>query len=347
MKNHVSVLGVICAGFLPFIAACAVGPQTAEPPPWARNVEAVYPRDAYIAQRGEGGTRQEAELAALGAISFYFESEISAGESSRRSWTEKDGVTNTESRTETNTAVQSQTRMVAVRYAEDPWLNPGTGKWETVAYLDRNEAWTLYEPQAKTVSATLLALVAAAENETEAFSRVLRFGMAVSYAAGAEFNAVREFAQVLYPAKAQALFGDADTAVSVLPSKIDTARRNARIFIDCSPDLDGLVANAAAAAWGAEGFPVEQNREAAACVCVIRVDEGEQKLDSGVFYNPALQAVVNGASGALFSFTVKAPRQSGINPDVAKRRAYTALAAAFKETFPGELNKKRETYGKK
>jgi hypothetical protein len=345
-KNRVFVWGMLALTFGGVLAACAAGPRAAEAPPWARSVEAVYPRDEYIAQRGEGGSRQEAELAALAAISYYFESEINAGQSSRRVWTEQNGVTAAESRTETETIVRSQTRLVAVRYAEDPWQNPATGQWETVAYLDRNEAWILYEAQAKTVSDTLLALVKGAENETEAFVRAVRFGMAAVYAAGEEFTAVREFAQVLYPAKAQALFGGADAAVSALPEKIDAARRNARVFIDCSPDMDGLVAAAAAAAWGAEGFPVERDRKAAACVCVIRVDEGEQRLDSGVFYNPALQAAVNGASGALFSFTVKAPRQSGINPDVAKRRAYTALAAAFRETFPGELNKKRETYGK-
>jgi hypothetical protein len=336
-----------CAGLLLFVAACAGTPRTAEPPAWAHNVEDVYPRTAYIAQRGEGRTRQEAELAALGALSFYFESEISAGQSGRRVWTEQNGVTNTESRTETETTVRSQTRLTAVRYAEDPWYNPAAGAWETVAYLDRNEAWTLYEPRAKKVSDTLLALVTEAEHEAEAFVRALRFGTAAAYAEGEEFNVVREFAQALYPAKAQVLFGDADAAVSALPEKIDAARRNARVFIDCSPDMDGLIAGAAAAAWGAEGFPVERDREAAACVCVIRVDEGEQKMDSGVFYNPALTAVVNGNSGALFSFTVKAPRQSGINPDVARRRAYTALASVFKETFPGELNKKRATYGEK
>jgi hypothetical protein len=308
-------------------------------------VEAVYPRAAYIAQRGEGGTRQDAELAALGAISYYFASEINASQSSRSVWTERDGVTNAESRTEAETIARSQTRMVAVRYAEDPWRNPATGKWETVAYLDRNEAWTLYEPQARTVSGALLALVKAAEDEGEAFSRVLRFGTAAAYAEGAEFTTVREFAQVLYPSRAQAFFRDADSAVSSLPAKADAARREARIFIECPADLDGLIYNAAAAAWAAEGFPVERNREAAANVCVIRVDEGIQAMDSGVFYNPELSGTVRGvspgASGALFSFTATAPRQGAINPELAKRRAYTALAAALKEAFPGELHKRR------
>jgi hypothetical protein len=335
--NTLLVLSVL------ILSACAGGPQAAESaaPAWVHSIEAVYPRSAYIAQKGEGNARRDAELAALGAISYYFESEINARQSNRSVWTERDGLTSAESRTEAETIVRSQTRMVAVRYAEDPWQNPATGKWETAAYLDRNEAWTLYEPQAKVVSDSLLALMNAAENEGEAFPRVLRFGTAASYADGAEFNTVREFAQVLYPSKAQAFFRHADNAVSSLPAKIDAAKRSARIFIQCSPDLDGLIYNAAVAAWGTEGFPVERNRAAAANVCVIRVDEGIQKMDSGVFYYPSLTGVVNGASGALFSFTIKAPRQAAINPDIAKRRAYTALAAAFEEAFPGELNKNR------
>jgi hypothetical protein len=309
-------------------------------------VETVYPRAAYIAQRGEGNTRQEAELAALSAISYYFESEISAEQSSRSVWTGQNGVTNAESRTEENTLVRSQTRMVAVRYAEDPWLNPAAGVWETVAYLDRNEAWTLYEPQAKTVSDALLVLVNAAEAEAEPFSRALRFGAASSYAEGAEFNAVRDFAQVLHPAKAGAFFGEADQARSALPERVYSARQGATVFIDCPADLDGLVYQAITAALGSEGFPVERNRDAASCLCLVRVDEGVQKLDSGTFYNLSLSAVVNGASGAVFSFTAQAPRQGAINPEVAKRRAYTALAAALGEAFSGELNKQRASFGK-
>ncbi|MDR2143973.1 MAG: hypothetical protein LBP29_06360 [Treponema sp.] len=343
-KRLLSAASVFYAGFLFFTAACASGPQTAAPS-WARNVEAVYPRAAYIAQRGEGATRKEAELAALGAISFYFESEINAEESSRQSWTEQNGITNTESRTETSTLVQSQTRLVAVRYAEDPWHNPGTRLWETVAFIDREEAWTVYDPEAAKVRDRLLALSSAAEAESEPFTRALRFGAAAGYGESAEFNAVRGFAQALYPAKAQTLFAEADRIRSTLPERIDSARRSATVFIDCPTDLDTLIYRAMAAALGAEGFPVERNRNAASCVCLVRVDEGIQKIESGTFYNPSLTGTVNGRAGAVFSFTAKAPRQSAINPDVAKRRAYTTLASALGEAFTGELNRRRASYG--
>jgi hypothetical protein len=110
--------------------------------------------------------------------------------------------------------------------------------------------------------------------------------------------------------------------------------------------LDGIIANAAAAALGGAGFPVEHDRKAASSVCLIRVDLGIQKLESGNFYNPALIGTVNGSGGSVFSFTAKANRQSAINPEVGRRRAYTALAAALGEAFTGELNRKQASYQK-
>jgi hypothetical protein len=234
---------------------------------------------------------------------------------------------------------------VAVRYAEDPWFNAATKKWETVAYINRDEGWTVYEPQAQRVRDALLALAEAAETEAEPFVRALRYNAAQAYAGGAEFNAVRSFAQVLHPTKARAFFAPADAAIAALPEKSDTARQNAPVFIDCPLDLDGIVYTAASAAFGAEGFPVSRDRRTASSVCLILVDEGMQKLEAGTFYYPSLTGTVNGTSGALLTFTVKSPRQGAVNPELAKRRAYTALAAAFNESFPGELNKKRASYG--
>ncbi|MDR1230258.1 MAG: hypothetical protein LBK61_02530 [Spirochaetaceae bacterium] len=326
------------------LAACGGMPRNAEAPPWARNVEAAYPRAAFIAQRGEGATRREAELAALNSISFYFESEIDAEESMRRSWTERNGVAGTESRTETSTLVRSQTRLVAVRYAEDPWVNPATKAWETVAFIDREEAWTVYEPEAAKARDALLALSDASEVENEAFLRALRFGAAAAYGEGAGFNAVRGFAQILHPAKAQTLFASADALRAAFPERIYSARQGAAVFVDCPDDLDGLVATAVAAAFGTAGFPVTQDRRTASGVCLVRVDLGAQKLESGTFYTPALTGTVSGGAGTVFSFTAKAPRQSAMNPDIGRRRAYTALAAALGEAFAAELDSKQASY---
>jgi hypothetical protein len=324
------------AGCMVLFVACASTPANA-PPEWVRRVETVYPRAKYIAQQAQGKTQNDAEMKAVTAISLFFETELNTSQSRRSSWTEQDGVSSSESRTEEMILVESQISLMAVRYAEDPWRDPASKEWYTVAYIDREEAWPVYEPQAKKAADTLLALYNAAEAEEEPFTRALRIGAAASYAESAAFIAARSFAQVLDSSKAQALFSEADAAISALPEKNYSARQSATVYIDCPIDLDGMIYQAMVSALGTAGFPVERDRNAAVCICRITVDEGEQKASSGTFFYPALAGTVNGKNGAVFSFNVNAERQGAINPDLAKRRAYTALATALRESFSAEL----------
>jgi hypothetical protein len=308
-------------------------------------MRATYPDESYIAQQGRGATRTEAELAALGAVSLYFETQSEVERTGRDSWTTQDGVTIGASRqVEQNILVRSQTRLVATRYAQDPWFDPALKEWVTVAYINRDEGWAIYEPQAKKAADTLLALYRMAEGDGDPFPRALRFSVAQSYSESAEFGAIEFFSQVLHPQKARSLFQDADNAASALPEKNYAARQGATVYIDCPQDLDGLIYQAAVSALGAEGFPVERNRGTASSICVIAVDEGEQRSDSGAIYNPILTGTISGKTGAVFSFSVKGERSGAINPDLAKRRAYQALSAAFAESFSGEFNKKRASF---
>jgi hypothetical protein len=58
-----------------------------------------------------------------------------------------------------------------------------------------------------------------------------------------------------------------------------------------------------------------------------------QRRELGVFYNPSLQAVFADSAGTFFTFTAAASQASAVTPDVAKRRAYTALAEKVVEAF--------------
>jgi hypothetical protein len=319
-------------GLLALIAliSCASVPA----PEWYRNTDAVYPQDRFIAYQGRGRDRAGAENAALGAIAGYFESEVIDITRTAARWTNGQE----ESLTETSTIVASQVRLLAVRYTEDAWRDRATGEYVTVAYIDREEAWKAYSLHARNAANALLTFFQKAEEESDPFTRALRFSEADRYAAGTEFSAARGFAQTLYPARAAALFGEADAARSALPERIATARRNASVYLDCPLDLDGLVRNAAAAAFEAAGFPVANERRGAA-VCVIRVNEGPMTRPAGTFYYPELSGAVRSRNGAaVFTFTAKAESQAARDPALARRRAYTALAQAVRDALPGQLD---------
>jgi hypothetical protein len=338
------IILAVCAAAL---AACASGPAEQPTPPWVVNLEAAYPRSAYIAGLGEGKDRKDAENKALAELSMYFVREASVTRSSRAAWTEQNGVSSSESRTEENILVESQTRLVAVRYAQDPWYNPAVKAWFTVAYIERDEGWTVYEASAKKEADAFMALADMADRETEPFNAVLRYGSAAAYGNGPAYNAARDFAQVLHPARAAELFAGADAAWSGLTQKRFAAREQARVFVNCPQDYNRMVYQAMVKALGAAGFIVEERRNAAAAVCDLAVEEGAQAQASGTMYYPALTGAIGGKGGTFFSFKTQAERQGAVNPDVAKRRAYTALASALESSFGEELRGWQEQLAKR
>jgi len=328
-------LSLVILAFI--LIGCASTPKNTAPA-WVTDVQSVYPWDTYITGRADGATRKDAEENSTAELSLYFIRETTVERSSRSTWTEQDGVSGSESTTEENVLVKSYARLVTVRCADDPWYNPATKTWETVAYIDRDQAWAAYEPNARKQADTFLNLVKAADEETEPFNAVLRYGTAVAYAWSTEFNTVRDFSQVLHPVQAGKLFAEADAALSSLMEKQLRAQEKSIITIQCPVDYDQIIYQSMVKALGTSGFPVENNGNTVT-TCVIQVEEGMQKNVSGTFYTPSLIATISGRNGAMVSFRVSSERVGAVNTDVAKRRAYTSLANALEDAFAGELQR--------
>jgi hypothetical protein len=325
--------------FLPLLilTACTTSP----PPPWAATPNGVateYPNAQYIAQRGRGQDLASAQNDGVAQISRWITSQIETSQSSQLSITERNGAIDESRQTAEATFVSSQTSLFAVRYAPDPWYNAPEKQWETVAYIDRDEAWTIYEPQVRQRADAFTKLYKAAGADEEPFRQFFQYQRAQAYAEQ-ELDSYFRFAEMLNPVRARS-FSDASDLISAIPQRLEQSRANASIFVECPIDLDGMTATAPTQALSAEGFPVARNRSSAGAVCIAAVDEGVQTLPAGTFYTPSVRITISGKSGSpLFSYTIKVAERSGaVNPDVAKRRAYTALAAEVTNSFSKEFN---------
>ncbi|GHT73670.1 hypothetical protein FACS1894124_2400 [Spirochaetia bacterium] len=333
LKISVLLLPVLILG------SCVSSPAVA-PPPWSGNVNTVYPRGEYIAQKGEGGSKNDAETNALANISRFFASEITASEYSAYSSTSRNGIYDTTRQIDTDTLVQSQTKLFAVNYAEDAWQNPGSKKWETVAYIDRAEAWIIYEPEAQKQAAAFTALFEAAENERDPLKRFFAYRAAERHTVNPAYITTMEFGQILAPLQMNSVFAEVRASAATIPQKLNEAKKAANIFVVVDTDNEGALNAALAKALGSEGFPVAKSRGGAAAICTAAVTEGLQKTDMGTFYFPKISITLRSASGGdVFSFSIEAAKQGAMNPDIAKLRAYTALAAAVEKQFSVELNK--------
>jgi hypothetical protein len=282
------------------------------------------------------------EQAALNALSAYFQVQVTSRAELAESYAEENGAASQSLRLDLQTLALTETELFAVRYT-DPWQNPNTGAWEIAAYMDRNEAWDLFEPRLVSSTAPFMAMFQAAEADTEPLRRFFRYRTARDFDPSG-LTAYLNFARLLSPDRA-AGFSAVGKAIAELPQRLDKARFEAALFVDCPVDLDGLIATALTAALSAQGFPVTGDRNAAAAVCRASLEEGQEKREGGMFYTPKLTVMIAGSSGdPLVSMIIQGPRQSAINPDLAKRRAYTALAGAIPAQFTTEFEKQISTH---
>jgi hypothetical protein len=144
-----------------------------EVPGWVLDMHKIYPNEQYVAQRGYGFDHQSAQVSALEGISRYFSTHI---ESEMR---ELITVTDTGSSSilKDETFIQSQTNLFAVNYTKT-WYNKSSGQWEIVAYINRNEAWELYEPELKRKNDAFRAMYDEAERKNEPFQKILFYSNA-------------------------------------------------------------------------------------------------------------------------------------------------------------------------
>jgi hypothetical protein len=335
MTTRFSLTGVALAALT--LASCATAPTAL--PPWAASpaaIRTVFPDSEYIAQRGRGRTRQTAEVAAAAEIARFMTSQVAATTGYTMSTRQTNGQSAELLETLDEAYVKTQMDLFGIRYADDAFYDKAQKEWQSVAYIDRAEAWQVYEPRFKRQADSFQHLFDAAEAESESVKKVFRYLAAQQYARTPEFENAALFGQLLSPARMNAEFGLVRESQAGIPQKLDNAKRNAGIYIDCPADFEALVYTAFSECFAAQGFPVTRTRSAAAATCTVTVTDGEQRRDSGVYYYPAVQAALTGKSGPLWTFNAQADKSAAVTPDVAKRRAYTALAAQVRVTFAAQ-----------
>jgi hypothetical protein len=305
-------------------------------PAWASDVSAVYPQEQFIAQKGTGANQDVAQVNALAAISRYFEIEIESRVSSEQVITQQNDVEENYLRAEQSGVIKSVTNLFAVRQSEN-WFNKTQNQWETVAYIDRNEAWSIYEPQVRQKADTFRSLHQAAATNGEPMKQAFLYSSAQRLSG--ELLTLLEFAEILHPAQA-AWFDDVRDALAEIPVKIEQVKSRSSIYIDCPVDFDATVSTALANSFGKQRFPIETVKGKAAYLCAASIGENIRVSDAGTFYYPTINVNITGKVGVLFSYSTTLNRIGASDPNVAKRRAYTAIANELQKSLYDELQVK-------
>jgi hypothetical protein len=333
--------------FLPFaliLSACVSAPVAAPTPDWVTNgMEAAYPQNAYIAVEGRGNSRKAAEADALAALSRYFISNVETITQTAQVFSSETGIS--EHLSERN-FVHSASKLFAVRYSS-VWFDAHEKLYIVIAYIERDEAWRIFEPRLRREADGFRALWDIAESETAPLKSFFDYKAVQNYIKRDDWINTVNFAEVLQSEKTKAIMKDALEKQAQLSAKLNTARSMASVYIETNSDSESNITGMLTKLLSGEGLNVTNNKQRAQAFCAVTVDEGRmvREKDSGQnsigeFYFPKIKVVISDKQNqTLFSYSAAPGKQGAVSADVAKRRAYQALAAALESNFLEELNK--------
>jgi hypothetical protein len=311
--------------FFVFIS-CAT--NTVSVPDWTTDVFSAYPNDKYIAQKGYGKNQREAENTAIGSISKIFSMHIET-QDTQKILVNSDGTSS--DTIDSQTFVKSQTDLFAVHYSE-AYYNASQNNWEIVAYIDRDEAWTIYEPGLRQKCETFTKLFDLAENEPEPLKQTILYAISLEQARKNDVERSLGFAEILYPQKAT-IYSDVRRNLSNLPSVMTSSASVSSLYIECDNDFEGMVTSAATRVFSSQYIPVQKGKDTAKYLCIISIEPNERKSDAGTFFTPVLTINLTGEDRTIASYSSTIKRTGASNAEVAKKRAYTALVEDIEHSF--------------
>lgn len=281
----------------------------------------------YIAGKGYGESPTAARQAALGEVAAFFTAKVAV--ETREMVEVSDNKSSSRMRQET--FVSTQTELFSVRYGE-PYYLEGQKLWECVAYMHRGEAWEIYRQKFEPLVETFASLCRSGAAEADDFFRLLSYSRALALARHNNLSAMQAFAAALYPAGAAVLASSLE-GLAELESQIRQTAARCSVSVVCHQDSGGLVRGAVSGRLEELGLAVAEGEAAAVYRCDVVVEENVQQLAAGSFYTPEIRISIGDGRRSVYTQSISVRRVGARNPDVARQRAYKAMAEEVKKSF--------------
>lgn len=334
MKRTLLFAAAVAAAcvFAPTLAA-AKTKTAAKVPAWAAHREVEYPSARYIVAEGEGATVKEAENHALSRISLFFNTTTEVSNDMLRQYNELDsgGAYSFSGRTGVveRAHVGSQAEFFGVRFAE-PYA--ARGKSHALAYIDRDEAFRVYEADVAQNSALIESLLSVAESRS---NPIAAYRCARSACGIAQFteNLVKN-ALIVRPkgsATLSAVAPLAERARAALP----LCRSRCGFSVRVGNDRQGVVGASLSKALESMGYSGADSGgfTVAAEISAELTGGGKNR-----FVAPTMTVGAVSEDGTrFFSWSRSIPKVGSRSEDDAYRRAYLALCREIESSFAEEF----------
>lgn len=317
-----------------FLAGVFIYAQSA--PLWYTDKDLEYPARNYISAVGEGRTRQDAEAAAITAISMFFDTRTNIRNEAIREFNET--VTNNTTAFSNKTYIQesavisSEVDFLGVRFTT-PYQIGNTGRWAILAYIDRREAAGIYESKINSNVISINALVRDAENENESFYSSALLARAIPI--GVITEELIRIAVTVDPNTREKY-----SAISVQIANLKTRYRAIRDSLTFGIQMTGVnssgrIEHTLQELLEKNGFIISTRNPMYQVNIRLRMNEEQGTTLYSV--QPILTITIERAGRTLFSYSKNYQRSSHSNANGAMNRALIAVEQDLEENFITQL----------
>lgn len=161
----------------------------AEVPKWVKSPEKVYPSSMYIRGTGEASSIKSAQSAAVADVSLYFDTKVDvlsvAVKQTNAILSDKKTEVLTNHSYQQIANISSNAEFFCVTFTE-PYYDKKTNKYLVLAYINREEASSIYKTRIYALDESIKTYKTLAKNEKETFFAIQELQKALSLSALAE-----------------------------------------------------------------------------------------------------------------------------------------------------------------
>lgn len=321
---------VILAALLPFAPVFALAQGV--PPAWYMDKEMVYPSGRYITGIGEGASRADAEGSAVAAVSMFFNTKTEVRNEMLREFNEavsgKDTSFSKKTYITEGAVIRSEEELLGIRFAA-PWHNERRGQWAALAYIDRQEAASMYESRIAVNMTAIEGLAADAKRESELLYACALLNRAVRLGSLTE-----ELIRGATLANASAAAASSPRLVLIASVRSEYRAIRGKLSFEvrvAGGDVNGRIARKLASLLEENGYTVTDS--GGLYTLTARISNEEETLPAGVFVMTGITVRIGKDSAPLFSYSKSYDRYGHRTLSGAMSRAVAAIEQDLETNF--------------
>lgn len=316
---------------------CSIYSLFARVPDWYEHKDAVYPSDFYITAIGEGKTKEEAEIKAIALISIYLQTTTDICNSLIKNYNEceKDDIYNLYKTTSINekSIITSNAEFFGVQFAQGFFTD---GLYATLAFIDREGAFAVYEQRIKNNSSIIKSLLLIAEDYNNPIYGYEAAKLALSLA---DMNVQLLKMARLVKNVVGNYFDEDNNLIERVYTAYEINKKNRIFYISVSNDYQGMIYRTVSNLLESYGYNISKVN--GICKIPVEISVTKEKTDIAVFlYCGIVVNMTTDAGDVIFSYSRNFGKKGGKTEDTAYKRAFLEIENELKSTFIDEFSSK-------